>query len=106
MICGASSPLAEIVHLIIDATYIKVRIGGSVRDCALFTAIGVRRENGQRMVWGLSVALSEAEVHWCEFLVSLKERGIGIPDTVISNAILIEISEEWETSKAYISTRN
>jgi len=79
-------PLPEIAHLIIDATYIKVRIGGSVRDCAVFTAIGVARDNGKRMVLGVSAALSEAEVHWREFLVSLKERGIGIPDSITSDA--------------------
>ena len=55
--------LPEIANVIIDATYIKVRIGGSVRDCAVFTAIGVRREDGKRMILGVSAALSEAEVH-------------------------------------------
>jgi transposase-like protein len=30
----------------------------------------------------VSVALSEAEVHWRAFLSSLRERGIGIPDLV------------------------
>ena len=79
-------PLPEIAHIIIDATYIKVRIAGSVRDCAVFTAIGVRRKDGKRMILGVSTALSEAEVHWREFLVSLKERGIGIPDSITSDA--------------------
>ena len=78
--------LPEIAHMIIDATYIKVRIAGCVRDCAVFTAIGVRREDGKRMVLGVSAALSEAEVHWRDFLVSLKERGIGIPDSITSDA--------------------
>lgn len=78
--------LPEIAHLIIDATYIKVRIGGSVQDCAVFTAIGVRRDNAKRMILGVSCALSEAEVHWRSFLVSLKERGIGIPESVTSDA--------------------
>lgn len=78
--------LPEIAHMIIDATYIKVRIAGSVRDCAVFTAIGVRRKDGKRMVLGVSAALSEAEVHWRTFLVSLKERGIGIPDSITSDA--------------------
>lgn len=79
-------PLPEIAHMVIDATYIKVRIGGSVTDCAVFTAIGVVRDSGKRMVLGVSAALSEAEVHWREFLVSLKERGIGIPDSITSDA--------------------
>lgn len=79
-------PLPEIAHLVIDATYIKVRIGGSVQDCAVFTAIGVQRDNAKRMILGVSAALSEAEVHWRSFLVSLKERGIGIPESVTSDA--------------------
>jgi transposase-like protein len=79
-------PLPEIAHVIVDATYVKVRHGGSVRDCALLTAIGVRRDDGKRMVLGVSAALSEAEVHWRAFLVSLKERGAGIPDSITSDA--------------------
>ena len=79
-------PLPEIAHLIVDATYIKVRIDGSVRDCAVLTAIGVRREDGKRMILGVSAELSEAEPHWRSFLVSLKERGIGIPDSLTSDA--------------------
>lgn len=79
-------PLPEIAHLIVDATYYKVRIDGSVRDCATLIAIGVRRDDGKRMVLGVSCALSEAEVHWREFFNQLKGRGIGIPDSVTSDA--------------------
>jgi transposase-like protein len=57
-----------------------------VRDCAVFIAVGVRRDDGRRMIPGVSTGLSEAEVHWRAFLVSLKERGIGIPDSVTSDA--------------------
>ena len=79
-------PLPEIAHLVIDATYVKVRVEGSVRDCAVLVAIGVRREDGKRMVLGASAELSEAEPHWRGFLASLKSRGAGIPDTVTSDA--------------------
>ena len=79
-------PLPLIAHLAVDATYIKVRIDGSVRDCAVLTAIGVRREDGKRMILGASAELSEAEPHWRSFLTSLKERGIGIPDSITSDA--------------------
>jgi putative transposase len=81
-----SRPLPEIQYLILDATYYKVRIDGTVRDCATLKAIGIRRDDGKRMILGVSCALSEAEVHWREFLVSLKERGIGIPDLIVSDA--------------------
>lgn len=33
-----------------------------------------------------SCALSEAEVHWRDFFTSLKERGVGIPDFIVSDA--------------------
>jgi hypothetical protein len=75
-----SRPLPEIIYLIIDATYYKVRIDGVVRDCATLIAHGIRRDDGKRMILGVSCALSEAEVHWRGFLIGLKERGIGIPD--------------------------
>jgi transposase-like protein len=78
--------LLEIRYLILDATYYKVRIDGTVRDCATLKAIGIRRDDGKRMILGVSCALSEAEVHWREFLIALKERGIGIPDLIISDA--------------------
>lgn len=79
-------PLEPIAFLILDATYIKVRVDGAVRDCAILTAIGVRRSDGKRVVLGVSCALSEAEAHWRKFLKSLKERGVGIPDLVTSDA--------------------
>lgn len=81
-------PLPEISHLFADATYYKVRIDGNVRDCATLIAIGIRRDNGKRLVLGVSCALSEAEVHWRDFFTSLKQRGIGIPDSVTSDAHL------------------
>jgi transposase-like protein len=78
--------LPAIMFLILDATYIKVRLDGAVRDCAVLTAIGVCRDTGKRMVLGVSAAVSEAEQHWRAFLRSLKERGVGIPDLVTSDA--------------------
>jgi putative transposase len=79
-------PLEEMRYLTIDATYYKVRIDGIVRDCATLIAIGVRRSDGKRTVLGVSCALSEAEVHWRDFFTSLKERGVGIPDFIVSDA--------------------
>lgn len=79
-------PLPDILYLIIDATYYKVRIDGIVRDCATLIAHGIRRSDGKRMILGVSCALSEAEIHWRGFLTGLKERGIGLPDQVTSDA--------------------
>lgn len=68
-------PLGEVPYLLLDARYEKVRHGGSVVDCAVLVAIGVR-EDGKRSVLGTSVALSEAEIHWRLFMSSLLERGM------------------------------
>jgi transposase-like protein len=68
-------PLGEIPYLVLDARYEKVRHGGHVVDVALLLAIGVQAD-GKRSVLGVSVSLSEAEVHWRTFLNSLLERGM------------------------------
>jgi len=69
-----SRPLGENQYLILDARYEKVRHGGQVISVAVLVAIGVA--DGIRSVLGVSVSLSEAEVHWREFLSSLRERGL------------------------------
>ncbi|MFV1963097.1 MAG: transposase [Acidimicrobiia bacterium] len=42
--------------------------------------------NGKRTVLGVSVSLSEAEVHWREFLSSLVERGLHGVEMITSDA--------------------
>jgi transposase-like protein len=68
-------PLGEVPYLILDARFEKVRHGGSIVDAAVLVAIGVM-SNGRRTVLGVSVSLSEAEVHWRNFLTSLVKRGL------------------------------
>jgi len=68
-------PLGETPYLVLDARYEKVRHGGSVLDAAVLIAAGVRPD-GRRSVLGVSVSLSEAEVHWRRFLTSLTRRGL------------------------------
>ncbi len=46
-----------------------------VRDAAILSAGGID-DDGKRSVFGISVALSEAEVHWRGFLDSLVARGL------------------------------
>ena len=67
--------LGEYRYLILDAHYEKVRQNGSVQSCAVFTAIGINTD-GKREILGVSVSLSEAEVHWRDFLKSLLDRGL------------------------------
>ena len=80
-----SRPLGEIKYLILDARYEKVRDAGRVRDGAVFVAIGVDPE-GRRSVIGVSVSLSEAEVHWRDFFQSLLKRGLHGVELITSDA--------------------
>jgi transposase-like protein len=78
-------PLGETPYLILDARYEKVRHGGSVVSCAVLVAIGID-PRGKRSILGVSVSLSEAEVHWREFLASLQARGMHGARLVTSDA--------------------
>jgi transposase-like protein len=69
--------LGQFSYLILDARYEKVRQSGSVVDSAVLVAYGVDVK-GMRHVLGVSVSLSEAEVHWRAFLESLSTRGLWI----------------------------
>ena len=68
-------PLGEIPYLFFDARYEKVRVGGTVVSCSLLVATGIGPD-GRRTILGVSVSLSEAEVHWRDFLAGLQERGL------------------------------
>lgn len=67
--------IGAIHFLQLDARYEKVRQDGVVRSCAVLIATGVMPD-GHRTVLGVSVSLSEAEIHWRQFLLSLKSRGM------------------------------
>ena len=68
-------PLGQVQYLMLDARYEKVRMHGSVVSCAVLIATGVLAD-GKRSVLGVSVSMSEAEIHWRDFLLSLKKRGM------------------------------
>lgn len=67
--------LGQYPFVVLDARYEKMRHGGSVVDCAVLIAMGIDRD-GKRDIIGVSVALSEAQVHWRDFLSSLTARGL------------------------------
>ena len=77
-------PLGEMPYLILDARYEKVRQGGIVQGTAVLIAIGVSLD-GMRQIIGVSVALSEQEAHWRQFLKSLVERGLSGVRLIISD---------------------
>jgi putative transposase len=69
-------PLGEYPYLFLDAYYEQVREDGQVRHLAVLVAVGIT-PSGKREILGVSVSLSEHEVHWRAFLESLKKRGLG-----------------------------
>lgn len=77
--------LAEYPYVYLDATYVPVRQDGQVRDAAVLIAVGLTSA-GKRSIIGVSVSLSEAEVHWRQFLQSLVERGLRGVRLIISDA--------------------
>lgn len=79
-----NSEVGEIVYLLLDARYEKVRQDGRIRDVAVLIAAGIDRE-GRRKVLGVSISLSEQEVHWRVFLESLVKRGLRGVELIISD---------------------
>jgi putative transposase len=80
-----SRPLDPQPYVYLDARYERVRQGGIVQKAAVLIAVGVDA-SGKRSVLGVSVALSEHEVHWRTFLQSLVARGLRGVRLVISDA--------------------
>lgn len=77
-------PLDETPYLFLDARYERVREAGQLVDCAVLVAVGITQD-GRRRVLGVSVALSEAEVHWRAFLDSLIRRGLSGVKLIVSD---------------------
>ena len=76
--------LGIIRYVYLDARYEKVREGGVIKDLAVLSAIGVN-EKGHREILGISCSLSEAEVHWRNFLEDLIARGLRGVILIISD---------------------
>jgi putative transposase len=71
-------------YVLLDARYEKIRHGGAVVSCAVLIAVGITPD-GRRTVLGTSVSLSEAEVHWRQFLASLQDRGLHGVRLIVSD---------------------
>ena len=87
--------LGAFSYLILDARYESVRDGGAVKKLAVIWAIGVT-STGKREILGMTVSLSEAEIHWREFLKSLTARGL--------TGVSYVVSDDHEGLKAAIQT--
>ena len=79
-------PMGAYRYVYLDARYEHIRHGGVVVDAAVLIAAGVRESDGKREVLGVSVALSEQEVHWRRFLQELKQRGLHGVQLLVSDA--------------------
>jgi putative transposase len=75
----------EFPYLFLDATYVKAHHGAHVVSRAIVVATGVTSD-GMREVLGLAVGDSEDTVFWTSFLRSLRARGLGGVQLVISDA--------------------
>jgi transposase-like protein len=84
LILWRERPLGPTPYVFIDARYEKVRHGGHFIDCAVLIALGIGRD-GRRSILGVSVALSEAEVHWRQFLAGLQLRGLTGVELLVSD---------------------
>jgi len=76
---------AAFPYVYLDATYCKARVGRRVVSQAVVIATGVRAD-GHREVLGFDVGDSENGAFWTSFLRSLKARGLGGVQLVISDA--------------------
>ncbi len=78
-------PLGAYSYVYLDARYEKVRNNGAVVNSAVLVAIGVS-ETGIRQILGTSVAISEQEAHWRDFLKQLQARGLHGVKLFVSDA--------------------
>lgn len=78
-------PLGQYVYLYLDARYEKVRQDNCVVDSAVLIAYGIDHA-GKRHILGVSISLSEAELHWRNFLENLVKRGLNGLQLIISDA--------------------
>ena len=78
-------PLGEYQYLYLDARYEKIREGGTVVDVAVLIGIGINAD-GKRELVGISVKLSEQEIHWRGFLEELQKRGLHGLKLIISDS--------------------
>ena len=72
-------------YLMLDARYEKIRVGGKVISQAVLVTVGFTAQ-GRREVLDWRVADSESEQSWGEVFRSLKDRGLGTVQLVVSDA--------------------
>ena len=84
LVAWRERPLGVTPYILLDARYERIREAGHIVDCAVLVAVGITAD-GKRRVLGVSVALSEAEVHWRAFLEGLLRRGLTGVKLIVSD---------------------
>ena len=74
-------------YVYLDGIYLKRNWGGSYENVAILVAMAVN-EDGQREVIGAAEGAKEDRESWCNFLVSLKERGLTGTELFIADKCL------------------
>ncbi len=77
--------LGKYTYMTCDAIYEKTRRDGCVVDSAVLIAYGINA-HGIRDILGISVSLSEHEVHWRTFFEDLVSRGLHGLEMITSDA--------------------
>lgn len=77
-------PLGVTPYLLLNACYEKVRIDDQVRDAAVLIAMRITAD-GKRTILGVSVSVSEQEVHSRQFLQRLFARGLRSVQLITSD---------------------
>ncbi len=71
-----SRPLESVYCVVyLDALVVKIRSKGTVRNCAVYIAMGIPAD-GRREVLGLWVQETEGAKFWCSILEELRRRGV------------------------------
>lgn len=111
-----SRPLDAVKYLILDARYCRCGTRAVFAIAPLLTTIEIASAI-HRSALRCRVSLSGRQVRWREFLKSLLARCLDGLELIVSDslspnhasllrlttAILIEVSEEWETGKRYVT---
>lgn len=91
-------PIDQIEDLIIDARYEKVCVACSVRDCAVF---GIPSEHRKRMRTTNMLERQNRELKRRTRVASLFPNEASLLRLV--TAVLVELSDEWETGMRYLT---
>lgn len=104
----AGRPLTEpYPYLILDARYERVREAGVVGSQAVLIAIGIDWD-GRRQILAVEMANRESRSAWREFLLGLRQRGLGGVEFVVADdhaglrAAIREVLTEAAFQRCYV----